>query len=435
MADRRTFADAFNYLLYDGRQTIDPDALRPLDTTITGIPFGADGVDTPVQRFRDELKYLTLMEDGSAVYLLLGIENQSDVNYAMPVKDMVYDALQYAAQVEKTARTHRERQKAAGQTAHQTTTEETGAAGQTARQMTIKETGVNRQSAHQTTAEETETAGQTIRQMTIEETGVNRQSARRATAEETGAAGQSVFQTLTGDAKKNRVSSGEYLTGFYKSDRLVPVITLVVFFSAEPWDGPRSIHDMFSVDDPRILSFVPDYRINLIAPGEMSDEELGKFATNLREVLLFIKHSKDKDRLHALVSENHRFRSVEGTAAKVIRTITGSELKFSDEGEEESDMCKALEDMRNDALAEGRTLGIAEGRTLGRAEGRAEGKAEGRTLGKAESILELLTYLPGMISESLRASILGERDSDTLSNYLRLAATSSSVEEFSSQLS
>ena len=78
-------------------------------------------------------------------------------------------------------------------------------------------------------------------------------------------------------------------------------------------------------------------------------------------------------------------------------------------------MCKALEDMRNDALAEGRTLGIAEG--------------------KAQSILEFLGYLPGMISENLRASILGERDNDTLSNYLRLAATSSSVEEFSSQLS
>ncbi len=90
-------------------------------------------------------------------------------------------------------------------------------------------------------------------------------------------------------------------------------------------------------------------------------------------------------------------------------------------------MCKALEDMRNDALAEGRTLGIAEGR--------AQGKAEGRTLGKAESILEFLGYLPGMISENLRTSILAERDSDTLSNYLRLAATSSSVEEFSSQLS
>ncbi len=86
-------------------------------------------------------------------------------------------------------------------------------------------------------------------------------------------------------------------------------------------------------------------------------------------------------------------------------------------------MCKALEDMRNDALAEGRTLG------------RAEGKAEGRTLGKAECILEFLGYLPGMISESLRASILGEKDNGVLSNYLRLAATSSSVEEFSSQLS
>lgn len=53
------------------------------------------------------------MEDGEAIYLLMGLENQEEVNYAMPVKDMVYDALQYAAQVEKAAKSHREARKKA----------------------------------------------------------------------------------------------------------------------------------------------------------------------------------------------------------------------------------------------------------------------------------------------------------------------------------
>lgn len=45
------------------------------------------------------------MQDESNVYLLLGIENQSEQNFAMP-KNMVYD-LEYAGQVEKSAKSHR----------------------------------------------------------------------------------------------------------------------------------------------------------------------------------------------------------------------------------------------------------------------------------------------------------------------------------------
>ena len=41
----------------------------------------------------------------------MGIENRTDVHTAMPVKNMVYDALQYAAQVEKAAKSHRKAEK------------------------------------------------------------------------------------------------------------------------------------------------------------------------------------------------------------------------------------------------------------------------------------------------------------------------------------
>ena len=39
------------------------------------------------------------MEDENADYLLLGIENQTEIHYAMPVRNMIYDALQYGNQV------------------------------------------------------------------------------------------------------------------------------------------------------------------------------------------------------------------------------------------------------------------------------------------------------------------------------------------------
>ena len=50
---------------------------------------------------------------------------------------------------------------------------------------------------------------------------------------------------------------------------------------------------MHSVQDPEILSMVPDYRINLFSPAEIKDEELDKLQSNLKEVMLFIKYSKD----------------------------------------------------------------------------------------------------------------------------------------------
>ena len=33
---------------------------------------------------------------------------------------------------------------------------------------------------------------------------------------------------------------GEFLSGFYREDKLLPVITLVVFFSPKEWDGPEA---------------------------------------------------------------------------------------------------------------------------------------------------------------------------------------------------
>jgi len=74
------FADAFNYLLYEGEKIIMPESLHELDPAATAVVYGDDLKAEPVQRYRDSLKYMTAMERDDVVYMILGIENQSHVH-------------------------------------------------------------------------------------------------------------------------------------------------------------------------------------------------------------------------------------------------------------------------------------------------------------------------------------------------------------------
>ena len=66
-----------------------------------------------------------------------------------------------------------------------------------------------------------------------------------------------------------------------------------------------SIHEMLNTADQALLRFVPDYRINLIAPAQVPDEDFEKFTTDFRDVLQFIKCSKDEESLSQLMKKLH----------------------------------------------------------------------------------------------------------------------------------
>lgn len=102
------FADCFNYYLFQGEQIIKATNLKPKDPTEIAI-IPEDTSDETVEKIRDILKQCILMQDEKATYLLLGIENQSDIHYALPVKNMNYDALNYGKQVSEIAKEHRKK--------------------------------------------------------------------------------------------------------------------------------------------------------------------------------------------------------------------------------------------------------------------------------------------------------------------------------------
>ena len=110
-----------------------------------------------------------------------------------------------------------------------------------------------------------------------------------------------------------------FLSGFWKEDRLLPVVTVVVYFGAEEWDGPLSLREMYSDCSEEILRYAIDYRINLIMPSGLSDSEIDEFQSNLRESMCYIKYSKNKKKLARVVSQEQRFRSVERNAVEITK--------------------------------------------------------------------------------------------------------------------
>ena len=215
LSDTTVFADVFNYYIYNGQQTILPQQLTERDTTEIVIPYGIDGAAVPIQKFRDVQNLCTIKTDGILDYILLGAEAQSDIQYAMPVKNNLYDAIDYAAQVEQVTKSHRR---------------------------AMKEAKKPKQSNNPNKSNE----------------------------------------------PIIRPNSGEFLSGFWKSDRLIPSLTVTIYFGVDEWDAPLSLFDMMEIKDPRILSCLDNYHVHLIAPAHMAYEDILKFQSNLREVLLFI---------------------------------------------------------------------------------------------------------------------------------------------------
>ena len=192
--------------------------------------------------------------------MIYGIEAQSDIHYAMPVRSMLYDALHYASQVSEIAREHREK----------------GTYG----------------------------------------------------------------------------SSGEFLSGFHKSDRLWPVQTLVVYFGSMRWDGPRSLREMLVLPESMKRSFLNDYRLNLLVPGEI--EDFSKFHTELGAVLEVLKVMEDREAMAELMREKSNvYERLPRDAAELLRIFAKIDMEI-EEDEEEINMCRAIDEMMAEAREEGR---------------------------------------------------------------------------------
>lgn len=110
-ADPRRFADVVNVSIFAGKQRVLSENLRELDTTeIVNLELAVEDTKTgqntkksteeyAVQKMRDLLKEAVVKYDDHCCYAIIGIENQTDIYYAMPVRNLVYDSIRYLSEV------------------------------------------------------------------------------------------------------------------------------------------------------------------------------------------------------------------------------------------------------------------------------------------------------------------------------------------------
>lgn len=106
LSDNIRFSEICNYMLFGGDKIIKPQDLRECDSTEVLSIFGIDKKQIVRQKWRDLLKSVLVKYTGNMYIVLIGIEAQTNVHYAMPVKTMIYDALNYGDQVNGAKKRH-----------------------------------------------------------------------------------------------------------------------------------------------------------------------------------------------------------------------------------------------------------------------------------------------------------------------------------------
>lgn len=158
----------------------------------------------------------------------------------------------------------------------------------------------------------------------------------------------------------------EYLSGIRKTDRLIPVVTLVFYHGKEKWDGPLQLQDMLDMEemDQTLKALHMDYRLCVI---HLSDLEEKNFETGLRELIGLMKRRDDKKAMQIFCRENEsRFRKMDDETYDVICAMISQELqlkkeKCRDQGKETVDMCRAIDEMVKDGEIRGERRGEKRG--------------------------------------------------------------------------
>ena len=262
LSNNEIFADVFNYLIYDGQQRILPENLIERDTSEITLPLGKRGELATIQKFRDILKGYIAKEYKNTLYVLFGVENQSHIHYAMPVRNMLYDAINYSAQVNEKTKKYRKIRK---------------------QNPDFKET------------------------------------------------------------------TKEFLSGWHPEDRLIPVITVTIYFGNDEWDAAKSLQEMFSDTDESLKEFLPDYKLHLISCNNISD--FTKFHTEFGRLMHILKVVSDEEKMDILLSNSDYF-TLSVTAAQIINTFTGLHF-FIPEKEETINMRNAWTDHKESGRREG----------------------------------------------------------------------------------
>ena len=165
--------------------------------------------------------------------------------------------------------------------------------------------------------------------------------------------------------------AGAFLSGIMKDDKLIPVVTVVLYFGKSLWDGAVKFSDMLVIVPCKMMqALIHDPVLHLIDPHQLTEHQLLRLQSELREVFAFIKYADDRQKLMRFLNRHCKDRTISGNAVNVINVFTKAKIRRSRK-QEDIQMCQAIIELKEEA----------------RAAGKREGKREGIREGKLENLL------------------------------------------------
>ena len=97
MSNPIRFSDLYNGIVFQGKQVVLPEELEPAEGETDILLEDNEQKVQEIHRYRD----IVMRWKKGALLVLLACENQEKVHYAMTVRNMLYDSLSYAGQIQQ----------------------------------------------------------------------------------------------------------------------------------------------------------------------------------------------------------------------------------------------------------------------------------------------------------------------------------------------
>ena len=135
--------------------------------------------------------------------------------------------------------------------------------------------------------------------------------------------------------------SGQFLSGLTPDDRLNPVIIAALYAGNKPWYGPRTLSEMLSTTDPRILRYTCEYRVNLIIPEDIPDRNEYHGSDFWQLMRILAAGHQGKEDLYDLF-KTPDFAFLPDDTVRLVNTLLKTNIPTNPNKGGQVDMCRAM---------------------------------------------------------------------------------------------
>lgn len=175
--------------------------------------------------------------------------------------------------------------------------------------------------------------------------------------------------------KENKQAGETYITKeIGDTQKLTPVISLVIYYGLEDWAGPKTLLDMLDISDEwrdKLEPLITNHQIKIVHLAAQDEETRKKYQSDFRHIADYLAYmrNKDKEKLESFSRDKTRkivhpqeFLDMMHAFSKDEKyLLMAEELQKQENREEEMNMCMLLDIVEERGIAKGKQEEIIHG--------------------------------------------------------------------------